>query len=114
MLLERNAVRHVQGEGTLGVDVLHLSGVKALRSAGLSLPYPSGFQHLQYANLARASTYFAQWPYCEFLVELLPKLALWLERKTSRISKNFAVKPIKRNPSPEWCTKQSSCEGSIT
>ena len=65
MLLERNAVRHVQGEGTLGVDVLHLSGVKALRSAGLSLPYPSGFQHLQYANLARASIYFAQEAYCE-------------------------------------------------
>ena len=65
MLLERNAVRHVQSEGTLGVDVLHLSGVKALRSAGLSLPYPSGFQHLQYANLARASIYFAQEAYCE-------------------------------------------------
>ena len=46
MLLERNAVRHVQGEGTLGVDVLPFEWGQSPQVSGVKLALPVGFPAL--------------------------------------------------------------------
>ena len=46
MLLERNVVRHVQGEGTLGVDVLSFKWGQSPQVSGVKLALPVGFPTL--------------------------------------------------------------------